>query len=91
MMGKKRNATAHKLERARIHTQRNRDSGEKARSMIMSVTLKLAGVKLDIAGNERIDSQKQKKRKKKNCTNTVKWVHFEEKDLIRLHYNYPIL
>lgn len=71
-------------------TQRNRDSGEKARSMIMSVTLKLAGVKLDIAGNERIDSQKQKKRKK-NCTNTIKWVHFEEKDLIRLHYNYPIL
>lgn len=80
----------HTNSSARTHTQRNRDSGEKARSMIMSVTLKLAGVKLDIAGNERIDSQKTEEEKEKNCTNTV-WVHFEEKDLIRLHYNYPIL
>lgn len=56
MMGKKNCNRTQTRAHARTHTQRNRDSGDKARSMIMSVTLKLAGVKLDIAGNERIGS-----------------------------------
>lgn len=67
-------------------------------AMIMSVTLKLAGVKLLLA-NERIDSQKSERKEKKNydankLTKKTKATLREKKkkkEQASLHYNYPIV